>query len=76
MCVLVVEFFQELAVTLIQCVLRNTKAKARFNTSGETRVGKWVLDIDVGNSTVARDYRCVCLSGLVLRGYLLSQEAS
>ena len=51
-CVLVVEFFQELAITLIQRVFRNTRVKARVNTRGETRVGKCVPAIDVGKSTV------------------------
>jgi len=35
---LVVEFFKQLAVTLIQRALRNTKAKARVNTKAKARV--------------------------------------
>ena len=41
-----------------------------------TRVGKCVPDIEVGKSTMARDYRCAHLSGLVGWGDLSSQEAS
>ena len=56
---MVAEFFQKLAMTLIQRALRNTKVNARANTrvnarvnarGGETRVGKCVPDIDVGRA--------------------------
>ena len=43
---------------------------------GETRIGKCVPDIEVGKSTMACDYRCAQLSGLVGWGYLSLQEAS
>ena len=64
----------------IQRAFRNARANTRVNTRGDTRgetvVGKCVPDIEVGKSTVPRDYRCAHLSGWAGRGYLSSQEAS
>ena len=56
-------------------MFRSARVNARGTRSSSTKVGKCGPDIEVGKSAVARDYGCVCLSGLVLRGYLLSQEA-
>ena len=78
--VLGVEFFQKLPVVLTQCVFRNTRVNKRVNARGNTmceaRVGECVPDIEVGKRTMARDYRCAQLSGLVGWGYLSSREVS
>ena len=57
-------------------VFRNARVKTRGDARGNTGASKCVPDIEVSESTVARDYRCAHLSGLVRRGYLLSREAS
>ena len=43
---------------------------------GGTGVQEWCPDIEVGKSAVSGGYRWAHLSGLVRRGYLLSQEVS
>ena len=57
---------------LLQRVFRTIRVKTR----GNARASKCVRDIEVSKSTVACDYRCAHLSGLVRRGYLLSREMS
>ena len=59
---------------LPQRVFRIIRVKARADARGNARAT--VPDIEVSESTVARDYRCAHLSGLVRRGYLLSREES
>ena len=49
---------------------------ARVNARGGTGVHEWCPDIEVGKSAVSGGYRWAHLSGLVRRGYLLSQEVS
>ena len=59
---------------LPQRVFRIIRVKARADARGNARAT--VPDIEVSESTVACDFRCAHLSGLVRRSYLLSREVS
>ena len=65
-----------IAVMLFQRIFRNVRGKARGDTRCSTEVFKCVPNIEVSESTVARDYRCAHLFGLVRQGYLLSWGVS
>ena len=61
---------------LLQRVFRSIRVKTRVDARGSARGSKCVPDIEVSEGTVACDFRCAHLSGLVRRSYLLSREVS